>query len=45
MTVGFVKGSILEKNKFKYSIESLAIGGIAAFLAYLVGYSLRGLAS
>jgi VIT1/CCC1 family predicted Fe2+/Mn2+ transporter len=45
MTVGFVKGSILEKNKFKSSIESLAIGGIAAFLAYLVGYSLRGLAS
>ncbi len=42
--VGWIKGSVVGKNKFRSAAETLLIGGIAAVLAYLVGYLLRGLA-
>lgn len=42
--VGFVKGKIVEKNGYYSGIETLFIGGVAAVIAYFVGYLLRGLA-
>jgi vacuolar iron transporter family protein len=44
LIVGAVKGRIVNESKIQSSIETLFIGGIAAFLAFLVGYLLRGLA-
>ncbi|MCH7568081.1 MAG: VIT1/CCC1 transporter family protein [Nanoarchaeota archaeon] len=43
LIVGGVKGRIVQKNYFKSAFETLLIGGIAATLAFLVGYLLRGL--
>lgn len=40
LIVGAVKGKITGKHPFKSSIETLAIGGIAAILAFVVGYGL-----
>lgn len=42
--VGAVKGEIVKKHPFKAGLETLIIGGIAAILAFTVGYLLRGLA-
>ncbi|OIO80561.1 hypothetical protein AUJ84_03015 [Candidatus Pacearchaeota archaeon CG1_02_32_132] len=42
--VGAVKGKIVKKHPFYAAIETLIIGGIAASLAFAVGYFLRGLA-
>jgi vacuolar iron transporter family protein len=42
--VGWVKGHIVKKNHIRSALETLIIGGIAAGLAFLVGYLLRGLA-
>jgi len=42
--VGYFKGDVLSKHKIKSAIETLAIGGIAAVLAFTAGYLLRGLA-
>lgn len=42
--VGWIKGRIVMKHPLKSAIETLIIGGIAAALAFLVGYLLRGLA-
>ena len=42
-TVGFVKGEIVKKHPLKASIETLVIGSIAAILAFVIGYALRGL--
>lgn len=43
LIVGAVKGRIVHKNFFLSSLETLLIGGVAAIIAYLVGYFLRGL--
>jgi len=44
LIVGGIKGNITKKKYFKSAIETLVIGGIAATLAFVVGYLLRGLA-
>ena len=41
--VGAVKGKIVEKSPIRSGLETLIIGGIAAVLAFAVGYLLRGL--
>jgi vacuolar iron transporter family protein len=41
--IGAIRGSVANKSKIKSSIETLLIGGIAALIAFLVGYLLRGL--
>ena len=41
--VGLVKGEVVRKHPLKSALETLVVGGIAAALAYLVGYLLRGL--
>lgn len=38
--IGIVKGKIVKRSLFKSGIYTLAIGGIAAIVAYLVGYLL-----
>jgi len=45
LIVGAVKGRIVGKHYIKSALTTLLIGGIAALLAFLVGYSLRGLVS
>lgn len=42
--VGSVKGKIVEKRWYLSGIETVLIGGVAAVIAYAVGYALRGLA-
>ena len=42
--VGGMKGHIVEKPIMKSALETLLIGGIAATLAFIVGFLLRGLA-
>ena len=42
-SVGAVKGRLVKKHPIRSSLETLLIGGIAAALAYLVGYLLKGL--
>ena len=42
--VGLIKGEVVKKHPIKSAIETLIIGGIAAILAFLVGYLLRDLA-
>lgn len=42
--VGSVKGRIVGKWWYYSGIETVFIGGLAAFVAYLVGYLLKGLA-
>ena len=44
LLVGAVKGEVVKKHPVKASIETFLIGGIAAIIAFLVGYFLRGLA-
>jgi len=41
--VGFVKGDIVGNSRIKSSIETLLIGSLAASIAYLVGFILKGL--
>ena len=41
--VGAVKGEVVKKHPVKASLETLFIGGIAAIIAYSVGYLLRGI--
>lgn len=43
--VGWTKGRIVEKSSIRSALETLVIGGIAAALAFLVGFLLRGLAA
>jgi len=38
--IGWFKGYVTQKHKLKSALETLAIGGIAAALAFLVGYGL-----
>ena len=42
-TVGLVKGEVVKKHPIKSAIETLLIGGLAALIAFLVGYFLKGL--
>lgn len=41
--VGLIKGEVVKKHPLRAALETLLIGGIAAILAFLVGYYLRGL--
>ncbi|MEK6855682.1 MAG: VIT1/CCC1 transporter family protein [Nanoarchaeota archaeon] len=41
--VGAVKGEVVRKHPIRSAIETLVIGGIAASLAFAVGYLLRGI--
>jgi len=43
LIIGAIKGQVVKKRPVRSSIETLVIGGIAASLAFLVGYLLRGL--
>lgn len=43
IVIGAIKGKVVGKDYLKSSITTLLIGGVAAFLAFLVGYLLRGL--
>ena len=40
-TVGFIKGKIVKKSKTLSGLFTLMIGGIAAIVAYLIGYGLN----
>ncbi len=41
--IGSVKGKMVRKGEIKSALETLIIGGIAAFIAFVVGYLLRGI--
>ena len=43
LIVGAVKGEVIKKHWLRSSIETLLIGSLAAILAFLIGYSLKGL--
>jgi vacuolar iron transporter family protein len=43
LIIGSLKARITESSKLKSALETLIIGGIAATIAYLIGYLLRGL--
>ncbi|MBI5803721.1 VIT1/CCC1 transporter family protein [Candidatus Pacearchaeota archaeon] len=45
LIVGAAKGNIIGKNRIKSSFETFLIGGVAALIAFLVGYFLRGVLS
>ncbi len=42
--IGVFKAQVVELNKIKSGIETVAVGGMAAALAYAVGWLLRGVA-
>jgi VIT1/CCC1 family predicted Fe2+/Mn2+ transporter len=39
--VGIIKGKIVKKSKIKSGLYTLIIGGVAAMIAYLIGYGLN----
>ena len=41
--VGIIKGKIVKKSKIKSGFYTLIIGGIAAFVAYWIGYGLNSI--
>jgi len=41
--VGWFKGKVSEKNKLRSLIQTVLIGGIAAVLAFLIGYFMKSL--
>ncbi len=41
--IGCIKGVIIEKKPILSGIESLLIGGVAAFIAFIVGFMLKNL--
>jgi vacuolar iron transporter family protein len=43
--VGSIKGKLTDKSKFKSAIETLLIGGIAAAIAFAVGFLIKNLIS
>ncbi len=43
LAVGFVKGEVVKKHPIRSALETLIIGGIAALIAYFVGYGLQSL--
>lgn len=44
VVIGSIKGGITGQNRFRASLETLVIGGIAALVAYVVGSFLHNLA-
>ncbi|MDP6667096.1 MAG: VIT1/CCC1 transporter family protein, partial [Dehalococcoidia bacterium] len=42
--IGVFKAGVVETNRIKSGIETVAVGGAAAVLAYGVGWALRGIA-
>jgi VIT1/CCC1 family predicted Fe2+/Mn2+ transporter len=44
LSIGYIKGKINKTNKVNSSLETLTVGSMAAFIAFLVGYLLQGLA-
>jgi VIT1/CCC1 family predicted Fe2+/Mn2+ transporter len=44
LIIGAVKGMVVGKKQIRAALETLLIGGIAAILAFAVGWFLRGLA-
>lgn len=42
--VGLIKGEVVRKHPIKSALETLIIGSVAAGLAFLVGYLLKGVA-
>src|SRR3989338_11549687 len=45
VAIGAIKGAVTDKNKIFSVFETLLIGWLAATIAFVVGYLLRGLAS
>jgi vacuolar iron transporter family protein len=45
LIIGYYRGKITERNHFNSSLETILIGGMAALIAFFVGYLLRGLVS
>jgi VIT1/CCC1 family predicted Fe2+/Mn2+ transporter len=43
--VGMIKGKIVKKSMMRSGVNTLIIGGIAAVVAYMVGYGLNFLVS
>lgn len=43
VAIGYVRGAVGGRNRWRTAGETLLIGGMAAALAYLVGVSLRGI--
>jgi len=43
-SIGVYKARVVEMNKLVAGLETVAVGGIAAVLAYTVGWALRGIA-
>jgi VIT1/CCC1 family predicted Fe2+/Mn2+ transporter len=41
LIVGIIKGKIVKKSKIRSGVYTLIIGGIAAMVAYLIGYGLQ----
>jgi len=41
--VGYLKGTLTGKSKFKSSLQTLIVGGIAASIAFFVGYFIKNL--
>ena len=41
--IGWLKGSVTGKNKIRSSLEILVIGGIAALIAFSIGYLIKSL--
>jgi VIT1/CCC1 family predicted Fe2+/Mn2+ transporter len=42
--IGIFKAKVVRANKIRSGIETVAIGGIAATMAYGIGWLLRGVA-
>lgn len=40
---GYIRGKINKQNVLRTMAETLAVGGIAAYIAYLVGFLLKGI--
>ena len=38
MVVGLMRGVLIKKNKLRCMVENITIGGLAAFVAYIVGF-------
>jgi len=43
LLIGAMKARVTQKSKIKSAIETLLIGGVAALIAFVVGYLLRGI--
>ncbi|MEK6818820.1 MAG: VIT1/CCC1 transporter family protein [Nanoarchaeota archaeon] len=41
--IGAVKGEVVNKHFLRSSFETLLIGGVAAFISFIVGYLIRGI--